>query len=146
MPLPRRIAVFRALQLGDLLCAVPALRALRRALPHAEITLIGLLWARTLVDRYRAYLDSFLDFPGHPGMPEAPAQPDRMPAFLARAQQHRFDLVIQMHGSGGITNPLVALLGARHIAGYHVPGSTALTPSGSCHTRPESRRSGFICA
>ncbi len=119
---PREIAVFRALQLGDLLCTVPALRALRSAYPKARITLIGLPWARAMVERFHRYLDAFLAFPGFPGLPEQPVDAAAFPDFVRAAQRGKFDLALQLHGSGALSNPLVMLLGARRTAGYFRAG------------------------
>src|SRR5262249_38061849 len=117
-----RIAILRALKLGDMLCAVPAFRSLRAGLPHARITLIGLPWADAIVERFSAFVDHFMAFPGYPGLPEQPVQPEAVVRFLARTQSERFDLVVQMQGSGSFVNPLVALVGARRCAGFFTPG------------------------
>lgn len=113
-----RVVVLRALMLGDLLCAVPALRALRAGLPAARITLIGLPWAAELAHRL-ACVDDFIALPGYPGLAEAPADVRALPAFLQTVQSRRYDLAVQLHGSGAVSNVLLACLGARYHAGFH---------------------------
>jgi ADP-heptose:LPS heptosyltransferase len=76
------------------------MRSLRAALPETHITLIGLPWARHFVERFGEYLDEFIEFPGFPGFLEQPARIEQLPKFLSDIQQRRFDLALQMQGSG----------------------------------------------
>lgn len=125
---PRRIAILRALYLGDLLCATPAFRALRRRFPQAEITLIGLPWAQELVERSSA-LDRLEPFPGYPGIVEVPYEAGRTAAYLAAARARPYDLVLQMHGDGNRSNGFVADLGAAVSLGYRRGDDDRLTAS-----------------
>lgn len=119
---PRRIAILRALKLGDLLCAVPAFRALRMALPEAHISLVGLPWSKAFAERFQMYIDDFIEFPGFPGLPEIEPRLEDIPTFFEQMQERNFDLAIQMHGSGSITNAIIAMFGARLTAGYYLHG------------------------
>ncbi|MGJ7917377.1 glycosyltransferase family 9 protein [Massilia sp. LXY-6] len=115
---PSSVVVFRALHLGDMLCAVPALRALRSAVPHAHIALVGLPWAQQFADRFSGYIDEFIPFPGHPLLPEQPVQHDGLARFYTSLCTRGFGLAIQLHGSGDVSNDIVSGFGARAMAGY----------------------------
>src|SRR5215210_5348030 len=118
---PSCIAIFQALNLGDLLCTTPALRAIRRRFPAAEITFIGRPWAEDLVARLST-VDRFLPFPGYPGISESPTD-----AGPTTPRWPRFDLAIQLHGSGAVSNGFVAALGATRSVGFGPPGDRRLT-------------------
>jgi ADP-heptose:LPS heptosyltransferase/glycosyltransferase involved in cell wall biosynthesis len=127
---PHTIAVLRALQLGDLLCAVPAFRALRGAFPHATIALISLPWAKAFVERFHHYLDEFIEFPGYPGLPERDPDYFRLAEFLASMRDRQFDWLIQMQGDGSYVNDLIRSCGARQVWGFTPGGGDGAGSSG----------------
>lgn len=118
----RSIVVFRALQLGDMLCAIPAFRALRHAYPAAHIALIGLPWCQSFATRFACYIDEFIEFPGYPGLPEIPPRLTAIPSFFTAMQERHFDAAIQLHGSGSYVNSIVLLLNAQRTAGFYLEG------------------------
>ena len=119
------IVLFRALQLGDMLCAIPAFRAVRVAFPESRITLAGLPWAHALVTRFMHYVDDFVAFPGVPQLPEQPEDVAALPGFFANVRARHYDLAVQVHGSGAQTNAIVAAFGAKRTAGFHPQGEPA---------------------
>jgi ADP-heptose:LPS heptosyltransferase len=121
----RRIAAYRSLFLGDLVVALPAFRGLRERFPRAEITLIGLSWANDFVAR-TPYIDRLLIFPGYPGINEVAVDSAHTAQFLTEARANPYDLALQMHGDGSVSNGFVAALGARLALGYCRPGDERL--------------------
>ncbi len=111
------IAMFRALYLGDFLCSVPALRALKQRFPDAELTFIGLPWLHGIVDRFR-HIDRFVEFPGYGNLEGLLSDPATLGRFLTEAHGHGYDLAIQMHGDGRVSNEFVVQLGASATLGY----------------------------
>jgi ADP-heptose:LPS heptosyltransferase len=114
-----KIAVFRALQLGDMLCVIPAMRALRKVYPNTEITLLGMPWAKSFVERFNNYFNRFIHFPGCAGLPEQAYDEQSLRAFIQQMKKEKFDLVLQMQGNGTIVNPLMFLFDAKHVAGFY---------------------------
>ena len=105
----RRIAVVRPGQLGDLLLAIPGLRALREGFPNAEIDLIAQPWAADFARRFPC-IDRVLVLQDAP--PETPS-----PCGRRNATAH-YDLALQIQGDDPSAARLALALGSRATVGF----------------------------
>src|SRR4051794_18482316 len=121
---PGSIAVVRLRTgLGDLLCGVPGLRALRRRFPRAHIALVTFAEMAPVVARQRAYVDELIGFPGWPGIPERPPRTDEIVPWVAAMRERRFDLAIGAYGGRPAAGDVTLAVGARRSAGFFTPGA-----------------------
>ena len=125
----RRIAVLRCNALGDYLMATPALAALRATFPEAEITLLASAWHAAFLGGRPGPVDRVLVVPRVPGLAGQPAgapPEEALSGFLADARAYRYDLAVQLHGGGAVSNPLIRALGARWSIGLRAEGTTII--------------------
>src|SRR5215211_7739596 len=127
---PQSIAVVRPRTgLGDLLCTVPALRALRRRLPSAHVALVTFAEMADVAERMRPWIDELVAFPGHPGIPERVPRRSEIAPFFAAARARGFDLALQMYGASTAAREVTAAIGARRTGGFLDHGDPSLDPA-----------------
>jgi len=130
----KKIALFRPLNLGNMLAATPLLRALRSHLPSSQIDLIALPWMKGWEKRFDT-IDNIIPFPGYPGLPEINPDIKKIPGFIKKMQKEKYDLIIQAHSNGLITNPLIEVFAANELAGFYTKFS--YKPKGTFIPYPE---------
>ena len=107
---PRRVLVLRALGLGDLCTAVPALRALRRSLPGHRLLLAAPQWQAPLATL--AGVDEVVEVDGLGPLP---------------AELGGVELAVNLHGRGPRSSALLAALSPGRLVAFahpEVPGTT----------------------
>lgn len=115
-----KIAVLRANALGDFIFTLPALEALRRRYPAAEIVLLGNPWHHAFLAGRPCPVDRVIVVPKCDGIPHQSHRvenPAEVEDFFGRMRGERFDIAFQMHGGGRHSNPFVRKLGARLAVG-----------------------------
>lgn len=101
------VVALRALGLGDFLCAVPALRALRRAFPRHRRVLLAPGWLAPLV-ALAGTADATVDVDFRHAVP-----PDAVPPDVGRV-----DVAVNLHGAGPQSHRLLAALRPRRLLAY----------------------------
>lgn len=126
---PLRIAVLRANGIGDFVFALPALAALRAAVPDAEIVLLGTPMHRELLRDRPGPVDRVEVLPPVPGVtcpPDAAGDPSAVEATVERLRHERFDVALQLHGGGRYSNGFLRRLHATLTVGMRTPDADPL--------------------
>jgi ADP-heptose:LPS heptosyltransferase len=120
VPALARVLLVRPDHLGDLLLTTPALQALRKQAPDAEITLLVGPWSREVMARQPA-LDHLVTcaFPGFQRAPQGPLAPYRLLISTARElRRGRYDLALNLRPDFWWGAALLYLAGIPRRVGY----------------------------
>lgn len=116
------LLALRTLKLGDLLVAVPALRALRRAFPEHRIVLAAPGWLSPIVRLVDA-VDELLPTPGLDA--PLPLEPGSV------------DIAVNLHGNGPESRDVIAALEARLRFAHRLPDDPDPDPGAEVEPGPD---------
>lgn len=115
------LLALRTLKLGDLLVAVPALRALRRAFPDHRIVLAAPGWLSPIV----RLIDAVDELLPTPGLDEPlPLEPGSV------------DIAVNLHGNGPESRNVIAALEPRRRIAHQLPDDPAPAAGGDSEPGP----------
>jgi ADP-heptose:LPS heptosyltransferase len=136
-----RIAVLRPNAVGDFVFALPALHALQRAYPQAEITYIGKPWHAEFLEERPAPIHRVEVMPPCPGIglpPDQQVDEHVLEKFIETMRDNRFDIAIQLYGGGLYSNPFIKRFNARLAIGlkaHNAPPLDRWIAFGPCQNR-----------
>lgn len=125
----KKIAILRALVLGDLIFSLPAIAAIHNTYPEAEITYLGRPWHAGFLPGRIPGITRVVSFPA---AAETYAdlgfliEPAAAQTIFPKLRAEAFDLAFQMQGGGINSNPFILRLGARVSIGTRERGAAAL--------------------
>ncbi len=125
----QKIAVLRAIALGDFIIALPALSALRKAYSHTQIYLLCRPWVQELGKGRNLPFDHVVPVPVSRGVYDEPGLKENeqeLQQFFKKQQQQKYDIAIQLHGGGQNSNVFVNKLNAKVSVGMRTPDAPLL--------------------
>lgn len=117
----KKIAVLRANQIGDYIFSLPALTALKKTYPVAEIVYFGKQWHHDFLKNRPGPVDRVIVIPKVRGVGmdvNYKEDAGELADFFSKIRKEKFDLAIQMHGGGKFSNPFLLNFGAKKNLGF----------------------------
>jgi ADP-heptose:LPS heptosyltransferase len=132
-----KIAILRANAIGDFIVTLPAIHAIHRAYPGAELVLLGKPWHKEFLEQKenesgRTPIDRVLVIPFTEGLREEKGKAeneDEKKLFFSEAAGEKFDIVLGFHGKGLAANPFIKKLKPKFAVGLSCSDAESLDRS-----------------
>src|SRR6185312_11141692 len=111
----KKIAILRANALGDFIVTLPAIQAIRKTYPEAEIVLLGKPWHKDFLIPARSPVDRVIVVPIMKGIRDEMNESENFEEqelFFKEMEKEHFDIAIHFQGNGISANPFINRLNA----------------------------------